>query len=274
LDADAVGVELPQLAAPIDTVPETQTETYVESAPEEELEPVEDQPAATTPKVAPSGPAVELPAPRSETPSTQDQPSEDTTSTTPSTPGSTLPPPSATGTITITVNKPVKSASRSAVPAVPVLPILPKVSPKEVKAADSVEKTPVDTKATPTNGQAKPKETVSKEVNGAVEGSAEAVQQTPAVVKPKSWANLFAKPAPLAGSTTSATATQAQTNGSAGTNGSGGDSGAVAGFAKANASSLADALKAYRAGEAEKLAFLKPRGLVNTGNMCYMNSAS
>ncbi|KAL1842164.1 hypothetical protein VTJ49DRAFT_5937 [Mycothermus thermophilus] len=39
-----------------------------------------------------------------------------------------------------------------------------------------------------------------------------------------------------------------------------------------NATSLAQALQAYRAAAPEKLAFLEPRGLVNTGNMCYMNS--
>jgi len=44
------------------------------------------------------------------------------------------------------------------------------------------------------------------------------------------------------------------------------------GFAKANASSLAQALQAYRPGTPDRLAFLEPRGLVNTGNMCYMNS--
>lgn len=41
--------------------------------------------------------------------------------------------------------------------------------------------------------------------------------------------------------------------------------------------SLAVALKSYKADEASeksKISFLEPRGLVNTGNMCYMNSVS
>lgn len=42
---------------------------------------------------------------------------------------------------------------------------------------------------------------------------------------------------------------------------------------KAKSESLADALHSYAPGSNEnKVAFLKPRGLVNTGNMCYMNS--
>ena len=37
-------------------------------------------------------------------------------------------------------------------------------------------------------------------------------------------------------------------------------------------SSLPDTLRTYDVGDAEKISFLEPRGLVNTGNMCYMNS--
>lgn len=38
--------------------------------------------------------------------------------------------------------------------------------------------------------------------------------------------------------------------------------------------SLADALKQYNVRSGVQLPFLEPRGLVNTGNMCYMNSVS
>ena len=38
--------------------------------------------------------------------------------------------------------------------------------------------------------------------------------------------------------------------------------------------SLADTLQQYKVSPAAKVAFLEPRGLVNTGNMCYMNSVS
>lgn len=40
------------------------------------------------------------------------------------------------------------------------------------------------------------------------------------------------------------------------------------------ANSLADAVRLYDVKNESKIAFLKPRGLVNTGNMCYMNSVS
>jgi ubiquitin carboxyl-terminal hydrolase 10 len=42
-----------------------------------------------------------------------------------------------------------------------------------------------------------------------------------------------------------------------------------------SAESLAEALKSFSVASTEsKVAFLKPRGLVNSGNMCYMNSVS
>lgn len=40
---------------------------------------------------------------------------------------------------------------------------------------------------------------------------------------------------------------------------------------------LAEALSSYNVkndNEASKISFVKPRGLVNTGNMCYMNSVN
>jgi ubiquitin carboxyl-terminal hydrolase 10 len=51
----------------------------------------------------------------------------------------------------------------------------------------------------------------------------------------------------------------------------------INGLAPAKAGSLADALTSYsvkESNESTKIAFLEPRGLVNTGNMCYMNSVS
>ena len=40
------------------------------------------------------------------------------------------------------------------------------------------------------------------------------------------------------------------------------------------AASLAEALRQYNVEGETPLSFLEPRGLVNTGNMCYMNSVS
>lgn len=45
-------------------------------------------------------------------------------------------------------------------------------------------------------------------------------------------------------------------------------------FSKSNVNSLAEAIQSYVVENNGKLDFLEPRGLTNTGNMCYMNSVS
>ncbi|ODA80695.1 hypothetical protein RJ55_03654 [Drechmeria coniospora] len=93
------------------------------------------------------------------------------------------------------------------------------------------------------------------------EAKSPSVTSSPAKPAPTSWANLFAKPsahAPVGG------------GGSGGSVNGGGN--AASAFSKTNASSLADAIRAYQVGSCDKLSFLEPRGLINTGNMCYMNS--
>ncbi|KAK4249067.1 hypothetical protein C7999DRAFT_39765 [Corynascus novoguineensis] len=208
-------------------------------------------------------PRTEAPATRSETPSTQDQPSEAAVSSAPTTPSSAQPPkPSAATPSTPAGVKP-------AVPAVPVVPALPKPSPRESKSAAPAEKDLAKTQATVVPVEQATES--AKPAGGSTDGNAEAVQPAPAWSKPKLWTGLFSKPGGIAASTSSAAAAaQGQTNGVtaeglAAVAGTGG-------FAKANASSLAQALQAYRPGTPDRLAFLEPRGLVNTGNMCYMNS--
>jgi ubiquitin carboxyl-terminal hydrolase 10 len=45
------------------------------------------------------------------------------------------------------------------------------------------------------------------------------------------------------------------------------------GFGKTNAETLAEALRSFNAvSDSSRVTFLEPRGLINTGNMCYMNS--
>jgi ubiquitin carboxyl-terminal hydrolase 10 len=95
----------------------------------------------------------------------------------------------------------------------------------------------------------------------APQADAEAATAEPAAAPsgPKSWANLFKGP------------TQAARL----DNGVTGSSTNAAGFAKSNNESLADALVSFNANiHNGKISFLEPRGLVNTGNMCYMNSVS
>lgn len=104
------------------------------------------------------------------------------------------------------------------------------------------------------------------QVNAGAEGhpkSAEGTKSPSMKVAPKSWADLvrtMGPPNPIARAPVANEAT-AQTNG----------------FGTNNAGSLADALNSYSvkgSSETAKVAFLEPRGLVNTGNMCYMNSVS
>lgn len=92
---------------------------------------------------------------------------------------------------------------------------------------------------------------------------AEETNATPvAAGPPKSWANLFK------GSVQAAARADDAPSGSS-------DAVATGGFAKANNESLSDALFSFSASAKDaKIAFIEPKGLVNTGNMCYMNSVS
>ena len=85
----------------------------------------------------------------------------------------------------------------------------------------------------------------------------------PIKAAPKSWADLvrtMAQP-------TATSANKVPNNHNALTNG----------FANPKTGSLADALSSFSingGNEESRISFLEPRGLVNTGNMCYMNSVS
>lgn len=81
----------------------------------------------------------------------------------------------------------------------------------------------------------------------------------------KSWADLVRTTAapPLGAAAAGGTAAAAAAvNGAILTNGS----------ALPKNASLSEALRQYTVNSDTKLFFLEPRGLVNTGNMCYMNS--
>ena len=199
----------------------------------------------------------DAPAARPETPSTTHPQSEEAHSTNPTTPSSVqqviLP--------AVVDNTPVapKSTPKSSAPAVPAVPALPKPSPQST-SAQSLEK-PAEEKAVPatvrevtTNGD-KP---VEEETKAGVEETTSPSPVPQAWTKPKLWAGLFS---PNAATNKAAT----------------GDSGHTSGqtFGKTNSESLAEALRSFSATPSDsKVAFLKPRGLVNTGNMCYMNSVS
>jgi len=76
---------------------------------------------------------------------------------------------------------------------------------------------------------------------------------------PKSWAELLRSKAAASSADAAASVT-----GAAITNG----------IIAPKVNSLADAVRMYDVNNESKISFLKPRGLVNTGNMCYMNAVS
>lgn len=226
------------------------------------------------PKAAPkSERKTETLPPRSETPSTQDQ---DAASTSPTTPSSVQPPPKPAAATT----KPTTRPTVPAVPAVPVIPALPKAGSKDTAptAADASSAGDKQTAAASNGAPAESQDTATQEANSAAEVKAAEESQpapAPAPAKPKLWTGLFSKSLAAASTSAAAKTTQTLPNGAAAAaaEASSGTP-AVGSFAKSNASSFAEALQAYRASAQDRLAFLEPRGLVNTGNMCYMNSVS
>ncbi|KAI0152915.1 cysteine proteinase [Xylariaceae sp. FL1272] len=186
-------------------------------------------------------------------------------STSPSTPVSVQAGPSS---VTSTSSpKPSKPANRA---AVPVLPVLPRPGSKETTVVASP-----DEKNRPKSSTSDKQETAipSETPAAGVQAESTAPPAAPPKAAPKSWSALFQRAAPP--STPSAAvhtgspnppSTSSHADGHA-TNGSG-----PVNSIKSNASSLAEAFRAYNAARSHKIAFLEPRGLINTGNMCYMNS--
>ncbi|RDW80026.1 hypothetical protein BP6252_04664 [Coleophoma cylindrospora] len=181
---------------------------------------------------------------RPETPSTNHAASEEAGSTNPTTPSSIQPQASASEESAPGEITPVPSKPRSALAAVPVVPALPKKVTSDKPAEEVVE-------------LAQPAEEVKEVEDGNLDAETAPQKETKpeSPAKPKSWATLFKSPAAAASTTVDAP----------GATPSGG-------FAK-RTESLAEGLRSYNATSAgPKVAFLEPRGLVNTGNMCYMNS--
>ena len=208
------------------------------------------------PREAP--PPVEEPArdtPAVETPLTSQPPSE-ALSTQPTTPSSEITPK-------------MNASSRPSIPVLPIVPAVPNLplaSRPTLRASASTASDVIN--AAPSNADhlANAVATAAKinaEESEASAKSIETVASPPVKATPKSWADLVR----TVGQNTPARTAQAPTDSAAQTNG----------FATAKAGSLADALSSYSVkenNENAKLAFLEPRGLVNTGNMCYMNSVS
>lgn len=191
--------------------------------------------------------------PTPETPTTAQGPSEDTESTVSTTPSSTqhssLP---AGGEVTPVATK----SQRAAVPAVPAVPTIRAISKSQPKSTPSTISLNTNSEVSAEAKPSKSEATNDGEVNDPTTEEVKATPPPKAWATPRAWTGLFGSSgAPVA----PITANGAQ-NGSAE-------------FGKKNSESLAEALRSFKAeAKDSKISFLEPRGLVNTGNMCYMNS--
>lgn len=199
-----------------------------------------------------------------ETPATSLAPSE-VDSTVPATPPAAVPTSSS---------KPVTSPAHMRTPTkpvVPVVPITPKaaIPPKTQGVPPSKTDKKEDAATGPSGVSPPPSDSTQSSVTLKPESEAgdganvqptspEDPVTTPPPPKPKSWAELLRpKPPPVLLATSHFSAEQS-TNPNEHT----------------KSGSLAEALRGFSLNSASRIPFLEPRGLVNTGNMCYMNSVS
>ena len=194
-------------------------------------------PSETSTIAAPSEP---------ETPATSQAPSESdfTQVSTPATPAQAPESPPKTTPTQTHQRKDTRTAI--AVPNIPGLP-KPKASPPAAERTQASPSSSAGDAVTPTpDAQTS---TALAEVTHAEEST------PPPKPTPKSWADLVR---------TKGAGNTPQTNGTVVANG----------VSLPKSASLADALRQYSVQNDAPLNFLEPRGLVNTGNMCYTNSVS
>ncbi|KAK1580444.1 ubiquitin carboxyl-terminal hydrolase [Colletotrichum navitas] len=159
------------------------------------------------------------------------------------------------------------SASRPAVPVIPVIPVLPKSSPKESKPSEEPKQ--------PVAQEVKSAETAeARDTTAGGQEKADTQPAAPVKAAPKTWSGLFSAAAAAAAKAqpnANGSGAPAATNG-ASINGDGSVNGSASSFSAGNANSLVAAIQDFRVSNPAKVQFIEPRGLINTGNMCYMNS--
>jgi ubiquitin carboxyl-terminal hydrolase 10 len=138
----------------------------------------------------------------------------------------------------------------------PVVPLIPIRSAKAPSVTSTTQKSVKSVAGTqdPKKAEEVTTPTPSSEAAGNAE---ETPKASPSPAAPKSWAELLrskAAPAPVQ--------TPAVPNGNVSPNGP----------PASKSNSLGDVLASFSVDSDKKLSFLEPRGLVNTGNVCYMNS--
>ena len=150
-----------------------------------------------------------------------------------------------------------KHARTTTKPAVPLIPIKSARAPSAASTAQQSTKSPAADKH----------EASASEAPAATLDAATSADETPKASSPakpsvpKSWAELLRAKA-AAPSAQPQVQSQPAPNGVVATNGP----------VVPKSNSLADVLASYSVGADKKVSFIEPRGLVNTGNLCYMNS--
>ncbi|KAI9656289.1 MAG: hypothetical protein M1821_004952 [Bathelium mastoideum] len=205
---------------------------------------------------------IAVPASELETPATSQAPSE-SDSTQPTTPSSSLP--TSSGPRPISQER--THARTQTRPAVQIIPATPIISSGAATHSRTTSR-PSTAQTTATSAADAQSAELEQTENNTVTPTASAPAQSPEIspattavpvkAPPKSWADLVRTKAPAS---SPANAPPSSTNGNL-TNG----------INSSRNSSPGETLRDFSVESERKVCFLEPRGLVNTGNMCYMNS--
>ncbi|KAH7067079.1 hypothetical protein FB567DRAFT_259138 [Paraphoma chrysanthemicola] len=153
-----------------------------------------------------------------------------------------------------------KHTRTATIPAVPLIPIRPAKPSSAASTTQKSVKSPPATQPAVTKAD----EGSVPVVEGASDAEGTPKASPPKPAPPKSWAELLrAKNAPAATQQVAPTTNGTVNETSVAT---------VNGPTAPRSNTLADVLASFSVESEKKVSFLEPRGLVNTGNLCYMNS--